>query len=216
MDIEQELLQAVDVKAQGKKEDEQKYLKRLTKAIAKLGDDDFEELSEEAQDWYNDAADAVNDDDEIPAFDEEEEEEEEELDFDSIEDGQFIKVELEEEDVLGEVIKVTGSSLFLDVEGEKTRIKLDDIYDFSEAKRPRKGKKKKGKKKGGDKKEGGLSLGKTVQKLIAQHPKFSIEKIEEKLEKSGIEFTPATIKAIYQQCHTFLEFLEGAGWSKSS
>lgn len=41
-------------------EEEQAYLGRLVSAIANLDDSDWDSLSPEAQDWYNDAAEAAN------------------------------------------------------------------------------------------------------------------------------------------------------------
>ena len=59
------LEKATDVKA-SKGEDRQEYLARLIKAVSKLSDEAYEELSEEAQDWNNAAVIATKAKEEIP------------------------------------------------------------------------------------------------------------------------------------------------------
>lgn len=54
-------------------EEEQDYLGRLVSAIANLDDADWDSLSSEAQDWYNDAAEAANKGKPIKGFIEDEE-----------------------------------------------------------------------------------------------------------------------------------------------
>lgn len=56
--IEQELVTATNFKLK-KDEARQSHLKRLMKAVSKLDDDSWAELSGEAQDWNNDAAESV-------------------------------------------------------------------------------------------------------------------------------------------------------------
>lgn len=57
--IQDELCKVADV-APKRGEDRQEFLKRLLKAVNKLSDADFDKLSEEAGDWANAAADAIN------------------------------------------------------------------------------------------------------------------------------------------------------------
>lgn len=54
--IEVELLKASKCPKKKPGEDLQKYLTRLMRAVYKLNEDDWEELTEEAKGWYNDAA----------------------------------------------------------------------------------------------------------------------------------------------------------------
>lgn len=56
--IEKELLAVTKLKLK-KDEDRQDYLARLCKAVAKIKDPEWEALSSEAQEWNNDAAEAV-------------------------------------------------------------------------------------------------------------------------------------------------------------
>lgn len=56
--IEKELLAVTKLKSK-KDEDRQDYLARLCKAVAKIKDPEWEALSSEAQEWNNDAAEAV-------------------------------------------------------------------------------------------------------------------------------------------------------------
>jgi len=55
-EIEKELLAVSKVKKKTPGEDHQKYLTRLMKAVSKVSDDDWEQLSEEAKGWNNGAA----------------------------------------------------------------------------------------------------------------------------------------------------------------
>lgn len=57
-EIEKELLAVSKIKKKVPGEDHQKYLTRLMKAVSKIKDDDWEQLSEEAQNWNNAAAEA--------------------------------------------------------------------------------------------------------------------------------------------------------------
>lgn len=57
-EIEKELLAVGKIKKKIPGEDHQKYLTRLMKAVSKVSNDVWEQLSTEAQDWNNDAAEA--------------------------------------------------------------------------------------------------------------------------------------------------------------
>jgi ribosome maturation factor RimP len=57
--IKTELMKATDVTAK-RGEDNQEFLARLMKGVSDLNDKEWEGLSKEAQDWFNDAADAKN------------------------------------------------------------------------------------------------------------------------------------------------------------
>lgn len=58
--IEQELVAATNFKTK-KDESRQAYLKRLMRTVSKLNDDGWAELSGDAQDWNNDAAQSAKD-----------------------------------------------------------------------------------------------------------------------------------------------------------
>lgn len=65
--IQKELSEVTEVtKKRG--QDEQEFLKALVKATSDLKDDDWNALSPEAQDWFNEAADAMNAKKGLPAF----------------------------------------------------------------------------------------------------------------------------------------------------
>lgn len=57
--IQKELAEATDINPK-RGEDHQEYLARLVKGVAALSDKEWDGLSQKAQDWYNDAADAKN------------------------------------------------------------------------------------------------------------------------------------------------------------
>lgn len=54
--IEKELLAVSKIRKKTPGEDHQKYLTRLMKAVSKISDSDWEQLSSDAQDWNNGAA----------------------------------------------------------------------------------------------------------------------------------------------------------------
>lgn len=90
--VEQAVLKATKLKRK-KKQDEQEFLTEVVVAVNELEEADFEALPEDAQLWYNAAATAYQDDEELPAFDadltqsdEDEEEEESEDDADADEE----------------------------------------------------------------------------------------------------------------------------------
>ena len=67
--IQAELAKATEVtQEKGEAITDVSYLKALMKAISKLSEKDWDALSEKAQDWFNDAADAHAANKEIPAF----------------------------------------------------------------------------------------------------------------------------------------------------
>lgn len=65
--IKQELLDALEIN-QKKGETDEEVALRIVRGVVDLTDDEWASLSEEAQNWYNDAADAVNDKKDVPAF----------------------------------------------------------------------------------------------------------------------------------------------------
>lgn len=106
--IEKELVDVTEVKAK-RGEDRQDFLGRVMKAVAELNDKEWDDLSQDAQDWFNDAADAKNAKAKtIPDFpdaeaDEEPEEEQEEKST-RRSSGKAKKAELE----VGVVAKITN------------------------------------------------------------------------------------------------------------
>jgi hypothetical protein len=75
--IERELIKVTGYKAQRKFSDRQDYLKSILNAINKLDNDDFDNLSDEAAIWANNAVEAHNGKQELPDFDETDVDEEE-------------------------------------------------------------------------------------------------------------------------------------------
>jgi len=72
--IKKELMEATGV-AQKRGQDEQEYLKALVKGVSDLDDKGWNGLSVLAQDWFNEAADAVNAKKEVASFPDAEKEE---------------------------------------------------------------------------------------------------------------------------------------------
>lgn len=76
--IERELIEATDYKTRKKFDDRQDYLKSILNAVMKLGDDDFDNLTDMTAAWANAAVEAYNSKSEIPDFDEASETEDDE------------------------------------------------------------------------------------------------------------------------------------------
>ena len=76
--IEQELMDASKFKSKNYP-DRQDELAALIRAVERLPDAKFDELSDAAVDWYNKAATAMNEHDEIPDFEVDEDTDEEKL-----------------------------------------------------------------------------------------------------------------------------------------
>ena len=83
--IEKELVKVTGLKKK-KGEKDQKWLARLAKAAAGLDEEVWEELDEDTQEWVNAATTALNDKDDIPAFDALEDEDDDEDDDSDDED----------------------------------------------------------------------------------------------------------------------------------
>lgn len=66
--IEKELLEALKVKAQGAKEKRPTFLKRLHEAATECEEKVWDQLTEEAQGWVNEATTAADKDKDIPDF----------------------------------------------------------------------------------------------------------------------------------------------------
>lgn len=66
--IQKELLTATEIKAQKDGEDRQDFLGRVIAAVSDLDDKAWKELSKDAKDWFNAAADAVNDGKQVEDF----------------------------------------------------------------------------------------------------------------------------------------------------
>jgi hypothetical protein len=58
--IEKELLDVLEMRGPKASEGPQDYFKRLAVAAGKLDNDDWDKLSQKAQDWVNDASEAIN------------------------------------------------------------------------------------------------------------------------------------------------------------
>jgi len=66
--IEKEILAATGEAKQKRKEDSDAYLMRLVKSMHELDDKEWNKLSDKAQEWFNDAAEATNNKEQLPSF----------------------------------------------------------------------------------------------------------------------------------------------------
>ncbi|WPH60345.1 hypothetical protein [Vibrio phage vB_VpaS_SD15] len=76
-EILQELIEATNT-PRAKRDSHEKHLQKIIKAVGALDDDQWDALSDEAAEWYNDAVNAINDGQDIPGADKDPMEETEE------------------------------------------------------------------------------------------------------------------------------------------
>jgi hypothetical protein len=116
MSVEKELLKASGFKPRREYDDRQDYLAALARAVDNMSKDDFDELTNEAADWFNDAAQALNDKTDISDFE---------------------KIEDEEPEKTGSV-EVEETASELEEETEKTEDKKLKTVPMGRAPRPKK------------------------------------------------------------------------------
>ena len=102
-DVEKELLEATGFKPKKEYPDRQDYLAAIARAVNSMDSEDFDQLSNEAADWFNAAAQALNDQDELPDFDgtlPDEEADEDEVQTDESEDTPAAEGAAEQEEAV--------------------------------------------------------------------------------------------------------------------
>ena len=185
--IETELLEATGLRAK-KSEDREDFLKRMTKAVASktFPEEKWDDLSEEAQNWANDAAEALQAKKEIPDFPDAEPEDEAEGD------------EPEEDEAAEE-------------EAPKRRGRKPKAKAKKETK-AKQTKKSGGERKGRALSTGPVSGVKVdIKKMLIKDPRLAIEDIEDKLSKIGSKATRATIAMVRSEFRHTIKVLNQEG-----
>jgi len=137
-----ELIKATGInKKEG--EDIQKYLDRLAEAVSDLEESKWDDLSIEAQSWYDDATDAVDEGNPIKAFDDLSEEKEPEkehqsgkkkdsIDAKDVEVGMQISVDTKNDTFEGTVSEVSARLIILKTNEGEERLRKSRIESITE------------------------------------------------------------------------------------
>lgn len=133
--IEQELREAAAYKVERKFNNRQDFLKSILNAVYKISEEDFDQLTDNAADWFNAAVKAVNGQDDIPDFDDEVESEEDEPDAEESEGA---------DPETGEILEDTGT--YSDDDGTDDDPTEDEDEPSAEPEQPAPSKAKKVKK----------------------------------------------------------------------
>ncbi len=214
--VAEELLKVTKVKKK-KGEDHQELADRIVKAIDKLEDDDWSDLSEDAQKWANDAAKKAKAKKPFPDFpddeDEEGEEEEEE------EKSSKKPAKKEEKKPAKKEDKKSSKKKDEEEEGEDED---EDGEEEEEDEKPAKKGAKEDKKKSSDKKEEkaskprGSGVTASIKKIMIEDPNISVEDLTKALKKAGFDtisnMTVTTVRADFR--HTLKILHEEKGLSK--
>jgi hypothetical protein len=174
--IEQELLEATVLKLK-RKEERQAYLTRLMLATAKLPDPEWEQLSTEAQEWTNGAAEAHKAGAALEDFPDYEEPEDEEVDE-----------EAEEEEAEEEKAPVAAKGNGMKAKPEK-QVASPKIQPAQQA---------------GVRK---VSACHTIKKMVVKKPTITVSEIAEQLKESGLKVSDVTIATLRSDLRDTLRVL---------
>jgi len=211
MSIKKELIKATKVK-QGDA-DEQEFLSKLVKSISALSDDAWDKLSEEAQGWFNEAATAWNDEEDITGFEKPSVASRTVVKDDDVDDEQGQDCEEPEDD----------DDVQEEVEPEKEKKSKKDKKD----KKDKKAKKAKRKKQeAAEELEDDAvasedvpqfpkqrSAGNYVKLLLAQNSKLSLDEVTDIVDASEYEAKGNAVKYAWEEMSRLLKILESAGFS---
>jgi hypothetical protein len=197
-EIEQELLDATGCKAK-EGESRQKYLRRLHDDVKDMDDDEWEALSDGAQKWYNQAADARNDKEDLP---------------------DFAGVTAEEDD---EVAKTTSKKESGDKPAaasktdkpsktSKPAAAADNGGDEAPAKKKAAaGKPEKSESKPSRSEAKGDGIKMRIKRLVIKNPKTTVEDLMTALEKNGDTMSRFTVSAVRSETRHTIKVLKDLG-----
>ena len=194
--IELELQKATKTNPR-KKEPRQKYLARLIEAVQELKDNEWEELSNEAQVWVNEGAEAIKKNADDPEIE----------DFPDLEDAE----EEADEAPAGDEEETEKAEEEADEEAPPKKKKKAVVKDDKPAKaaKPEKAEKEKPEKRSGPKPTG---IKVQIKKMVLKKPAISVDEIMERLSKDGtVKPSKLTISAIRSEFRHSLFVLRDAG-----
>lgn len=222
--VEKEILKVVKVKAKAK-EARQEFLERVTAAVADLSDDDWNSLSDVAQNWCNDATAAANAEDEIPEFPEGDAKPAKKAAKASkkaeVEEADEEEADEEEADEEAEEEAEEGEESDEDEDGEEEYEESEEDEDQEEEEEKPKASKKAAKEKEAKpvkekaakpaKEEGKVSGVTRVRELTLENPDMKAEEIDKIIRKEGYDVSEATVKANHADVHKTLKIMARLG-----
>ena len=186
------------------------YHKAIAAAASKLSDDDWEGLSEDAQDWINEASSAINDGDDLPEFSDEVKEKKE--DKPTRRRGRPKKEEPEDSSGEGEKEEPENSSGEGEKEAEKKptrrrgRPKKEEPED-GDADQEEKPARRRGRRAGGtaDKPTAGF---RSKQIFIENNFDITDEDVMEILETEGIKYSLQSLSVLRSELNMTMRLLK--------
>lgn len=225
MTVEKELQELTGVK-QNRREDDQAYLERIVKALDDVSDSKYNKLSKDAQAWAEEATEAFNAKDDIPAFPEAEDGEDEEeaprsrrtargrpADDDEAEADTQTEDESESEDESEDQPEDDDMpATRTDEDDEAPRKRGGAKAPARKAAAPAAGKSSKSAKNGGAAKAGGgLTY---VRELLVKNPDITVPDLAEKVKAKGFTVSTQTLHTTRSGFRQDLRVLQDAGLLK--
>ena len=196
--IEKELVEVTNVKRR-RKEDYQEYMQRMCDAIDSISKDDWETLSEEAQQFANTLMTAEKDKEDYPPLPDIEDEKSDvpdDGDDQSAGDGESDSSDKTGDDDVSTATETTS-------EGRGRRSKRSAASE-KEAKTERKEKKEKAPRE--------MSLRRQLKIWVAKKPKITVDELMEKAEKAGFkEFSKISVSTARLSVRDTLKVAKEAG-----
>jgi hypothetical protein len=224
MEIEQQLLETTKERASKRSESRQDYLKRLAKAVDQLEDDGWDQLSEDTQQWYNKAAEAIKakeaiedfepaDDDDAEADNEAEDDDETAAEAEA-EEAEVEAVTKKETSKVAKTAKIARVSTN-GADGEKktrrvassarrTTSKVRERSDRSE-------RKVRAKSHDGD----GPGAPELIRQLVMKNPQATAKDCRDMLEQKGKSVTSFTVSSVLAAAKATMRAAKDAGLLKS-
>lgn len=184
--IESELFSAVKIKPLVPGEDRQKYLTRLVKAVCKISNDDWDDLTEESKEWTNEAATSIKAGGKI-------------ADFPDLEP---------EEDPLEELLAVSPEPPEEEIDEDGVVIEKSPEPEPVVA-APKPAKKAKPVKRASNGRT--LSACHHIKKVVVKHPSISVADLSDSLKKAGFKVTDLTIQSMRSNVRDVLRTLNELG-----
>ena len=209
--VEQELLEATGLKPRGKKESVTDFHVRISGGVSALSDDTYDTLSENAQAWFTQAADALNEDPPSPEkiapfseFDDTAEEEETENAGAEEEEETEKVAAIQQKKPTKVVTKPTPAA-----KSPASRKAAEQKEIADKLKEEAEAAKKKQKEK--PPKERRSSVADTIRYAMCEQPTLSKEEVAKILKAKKLSFDPGRLDQVYSATYRVLQILTELG-----
>lgn len=184
--IENELVEAGAIKPLKKNEDRQVYLARLTLAITKLPDPDWEALTQEAKDWTNSAAEVckANKSADLKPADDDYDQVADFPDYAEEDDNPPMDEEVDEEEEAPKPVAAKPKAKVKEKEEKEPKPKSTHPPGTRR-----------------------VSACHTIKKMVAKNPTISISDLSEKLREGGLKVSDVTIATMRSDVRDTLRVL---------